>query len=162
MLLQLDRSRFSIVLVDEKKDVPVCRIVDKKADYQRAMEKKQKSKAASATAAAAENAPVSTQAKAKAGPPKEVHLTWGVTSHDLSHKLGRAREFLSKGNRVVVVLKDKKGVGKAGGDEQARVRAEIRGVLEGEGEAGSEEKGRGKCRKEGGKGGEWRMEFERA
>lgn len=158
ILLQLDRSRFSIVLVDGKKEVPVCRIVDKKAEYEKAASKKAAARAASAEAeGAGDKQPT---AKAKAGPPKEVHLSWGVTAHDLSHKLGRARDFLAKGSKVVVVLKDKKGVSKAAQEVQQQVRKDIKRLLEESGEGESD--GAGKCRKEGGKGGEWRMEFEKA
>ncbi|ORY88069.1 hypothetical protein BCR35DRAFT_301980 [Leucosporidium creatinivorum] len=145
ILVQLDRTRFSIVLVDAKAEVPVCRIVDKKAEFERSKAKKSSAKA---SASADADAP-QLKAKAPSGPPKEVHLTWGVTPHDLGHKLSKARDFLAKGSRVVVVLKDKKGVEKVGKGQQQSVVGNVVEALQGS----------GKLVREQGKGGEWRVEF---
>lgn len=144
ILVQLDRTRFSIALVDSKAEVPVCRIVDKKAEFERARAKKSSNKATTSDADAPQP-----KAKAPAGPPKEVHLTWGVTPHDLGHKLSKARDFLAKGSRVVVVLKDKKGVEKVGKGQQQTVVGNVVEAV----------KGSGKLVREQGKGGEWRVEF---
>lgn len=142
ILVQLDRTRFSIVLVDSKAEVPVCRIIDKKAEFERGKARKSK-------ATGGEGEATQQKAKAPAGPPKEVHLTWGVTPHDLGHKLSKARDFLAKGSRVVVVLKDKKGVEKVGKGVQQSVVGNVGEAL----------KGSGRLVREQGKGGEWRVEF---
>ncbi|KAL8290061.1 hypothetical protein RQP46_003000 [Phenoliferia psychrophenolica] len=118
LLIALDRARFSILLVDPSHDPPICKILDKKAAYTKALEKKDKDRE-SAAAAQAAGGPVT--GAAAGGPAKEVHITWGVTSHDLSHKLGKAKELLGKGHRVTVVINDKKGVAAVA----ARVRADV-------------------------------------
>ena len=118
ILIALDRTRFSILLVDPAHDPPLCKILDKKAAYTKAVEKKEKDSAAAAAAAAA-GGPLT--GAAAGGPAKEVHITWGVTSHDLSHKLGKAKELLGKGHRLTVVINDKKGVAAVA----PRARAEV-------------------------------------
>lgn len=114
VLIALDRTRFSILLVDPSHDPPICTILDKKAAYTKALAKKEKD-----SASAAAGGPIT--GAAAGGPAKEVHITWGVTMHDLSHKLGKARELLGKGHRVTVVINDKKGVAAVA----PRARAEV-------------------------------------
>ncbi|GJN88992.1 hypothetical protein Rhopal_001963-T1 [Rhodotorula paludigena] len=99
LLASLDRTRFAIQLVDAAHDPPICRILDKKEQYERERERKVR---------AQERAKEGTGAVPTAGPPKEVHLTWGVSAHDLEHKLKKGREILTKGGRVLVCLADKK------------------------------------------------------
>lgn len=119
ILIALDRTRFSILLVDPSHDPPICRILDKKAAYTKAQEKKEKDRVAAVTAAAS---PTPTLVGLNAGgPPKEVHLTWGVTAHDLSHKLAKAKELLGKGHRVTVIVNNKKDASPIA----ARAKAEV-------------------------------------
>jgi len=66
LLSALDRTRYSIQLVDPSNDPPICRILDKKEAYQKAKDKKVKD---------AERA--ATQVANAGGEVKEVHLTWG-------------------------------------------------------------------------------------
>ncbi|KAM0748097.1 hypothetical protein T439DRAFT_73656 [Meredithblackwellia eburnea MCA 4105] len=101
ILIQLDRSRFSILLVDPSHTPPICKILDKKEAYLKQQQKKEKAKA---KAVEKEASPASHAGE----PPKEVHLTWGVTRHDLNHKLAKGKDLLGKGYRVTVVLTDKK------------------------------------------------------
>ncbi|GAA6039853.1 hypothetical protein JCM8097_006763 [Rhodosporidiobolus ruineniae] len=98
LLASLDRTRFSIQLADASADPPICRLVDKKAEYDKAREKKDKDKERAKQPNSVANQP-----------PREVHFTWGVSAHDLEHKLKKGREFLEKGGRVQVHLADKKG-----------------------------------------------------
>lgn len=102
LLASLDRTRYAIQLVDPAHDPPICRILDKKEQYQREKDKKAK---------ALERAkdPTTTPG-AGGGAPKEVHLTWGVSAHDLEHKLKKGKEMLARGKRVLVCLGDKKRV----------------------------------------------------
>lgn len=93
-----------------------------------------RNKAAEKKAAAIENAASSTPSpKASGGPPKEVQLSWGVTAHDLSHKLNKAKELLGKGARVTVVLKDKKGADSVGKEGRKVVMQSVEKQLEGKG-----------------------------
>ncbi|KAM0787427.1 hypothetical protein ACM66B_003509 [Microbotryomycetes sp. NB124-2] len=98
----LDRTRFSILLVDAQHDPPICKILDKKQQYeqQRAKDKAKKQQAASGGSGAGGTG---------AATAKEVQLTWSTTLHDLGHKLNKAKDMLAKGSRVVVIFKDKKG-----------------------------------------------------
>lgn len=94
--------------------LPICKLVDKKADFDRQRAAKRKTKEKGATASPG------------AGGTKEIQLTWGVSSNDLSHKLSKARSQLLKGSRVAIVITTKKGGPKAvAGGEQARVRGEM-------------------------------------
>ncbi|KAK4705732.1 translation initiation factor IF-3, partial [Phenoliferia sp. Uapishka_3] len=106
ILLSLDLSRFSLILVDSTASPPICRILDKKEAYTKAQTKKVKERE-KVEEAAKEGARVG---GAAGGAAKEVHITWGVTRHDLGHKLNKARELLGKGHRVTVVINDKTGV----------------------------------------------------
>lgn len=85
----------------------ICRIIDN---------------AAAATAAAE----AEKQARRKAVDTKELELSWSITEHDLSHKLRRLREFLSKGLNVEITLAKKKGGRTATREEAERVVARVR------------------------------------
>ncbi|EWC48186.1 hypothetical protein DRE_02290 [Drechslerella stenobrocha 248] len=43
---------------------------------------------------------------------KEIQISWGIDSHDLTHRLERAGKFLEKGNRVELMIAKKKGQSK--------------------------------------------------
>ncbi|GAA5830887.1 hypothetical protein JCM11251_001111 [Rhodosporidiobolus azoricus] len=122
LLASLDRSRYLIQLVDPSHDPPICRLVDKKEQYTKAREKKAKEVERS-------KAPSS----AASGPPREVHFTWGVSAHDLGHKLKKGKEFLAKGGRVLVCLTDKSGSVKASNELKGQVIREVQKALEGSG-----------------------------
>ena len=100
LLATLDRSRFALLLVDASHAPPIVRILDKKAQYSRAQAAKQKSKDKAADPAARAGA---------GGPAKEVQISYSTTSHDLGHKLNKARELLEKRGKVNVILVSKKG-----------------------------------------------------
>lgn len=143
ILASLDRTRFSILLVDPSKPVPICKILDKKAEW----DKKQAAKKQSSPGD--DKAGKSKSKSTASAPPKEVHLTWGVTAHDLSHKLSKARELLSKGSKVTVILKDKKGAERVSSAVKDQVMGDVESSLGGS----------GKCLKKGQRGGLWSLEF---
>jgi translation initiation factor IF-3 len=122
LLAALDRDRYAIQLVDPSNDPPICRILDKKEAYQKAKDKKVKD---------AERA--ATQVANAGGEIKEVHLTWGVSEHDLEHKLKKGRELLAKGNRLLVGLSDKKRAVKVSHDVRNQVIKQVEQSLEGHG-----------------------------
>ncbi|KAJ4313537.1 hypothetical protein N0V84_009355 [Fusarium piperis] len=84
------------VPADPKEDKPVqyavCKVVNKKDEYERLREKR-------------ERARVSKQTTAKS---KELELSWGIGEHDLSTKLRQLGQFLGKGMKVEVILGYKK------------------------------------------------------
>ncbi|GAA5843213.1 hypothetical protein JCM3766R1_006622 [Sporobolomyces carnicolor] len=122
LLAALDRDRYAIQLVDPSNNPPICRILDKKEAYQKAKEKKAKD---------AERA--ATQVANAGGDVKEVHLTWGVSEHDLEHKLKKGRELLAKGHRLLVGLSDKKRAVKVSYDVRNQVVKQVEQALEGHG-----------------------------
>jgi len=127
LLASLDRTRYAIQLVDAAHDPPICRILDKKEQYQREKDKKAKAQERAKDPA--------TTPGAGGGSPKEVHLTWGVSAHDLEHKLKKGKEMLARGKRVLVCLGDKKRVAvKANQDVRQQVIRQIQQELEGAGE----------------------------
>ena len=130
ILAALDRSQFSLLLVDPAHDPPIVKIIDKKAEYNKLQQKKQATKAA---AVAVANGTSTAKLKAPSGPPREVQLTWGVSAHDLGHKLGKAKELLDKGNRVSVIISNKKGAEVLGAQARAGVIESVKKVMEGHG-----------------------------
>lgn len=121
LLNDLDRTRFTIHLVDPSHEPAICRIIDRKQVYAKQQEKKA-AKAEAKSEAAISDAPT---VKGPSGPPREVQLSWGVTSHDLGHKLGKAKELLSKGNRVAVIISAKKGADSVNDAGRAAVVADV-------------------------------------
>ncbi|BGP39644.1 hypothetical protein JCM10449v2_003595 [Rhodotorula kratochvilovae] len=127
LLASLDRTRYAIQLVDPAHEPPICRILDKKEQYQRERDRKAKEQERAKDPAAAPGA--------GGGAPKEVHLTWGVSAHDLEHKLKKGKEMLARGNRVLVCLADKKRVPvKVGQEIRQQVIHQIEHELKGAGE----------------------------
>ncbi|BGP55113.1 hypothetical protein JCM8202_004306 [Rhodotorula sphaerocarpa] len=121
LLGSLDRSRFLIQLADPSQDPPICRIVDKKEEYAKSRERHAKAKERVAAGGGV------------AGPPREVHLTWGTSSHDLEHKLKKGRDLLGKGSRVAVCLSRKKGAPEVSQEVRRQVLKEIERSMEGYG-----------------------------
>ncbi|GAA5943158.1 Aim23p [Sporobolomyces koalae] len=122
LLAALDRTRYAIQLVDPASEPPICRILDKKEAYQKARDKKAKD---------AERA--ANQVANAGGELKEVHLTWGVSEHDLEHKLKKGRELLAKGNRLLIGLSDKKRAVKVSQEVRAQVVKQVEEALSGYG-----------------------------
>ncbi|BGP24250.1 hypothetical protein JCM10295v2_003160 [Rhodotorula toruloides] len=122
ILAALDRDRYKLLLVDRRHKPPICRIIDKEEEKRQALERRQKEKERKAD----KSAP-------GAGSTKEVHVTWGVSPHDLQHKLKKGRGFLEKGYRLLVVIESKKGVPPIDKQGQGAVLKQIATILEGVG-----------------------------
>ncbi|CBQ68677.1 conserved hypothetical protein [Sporisorium reilianum SRZ2] len=71
----------------------ICRLVDKKEEFDRARNLKRKPDSAPAASSSS----------------KEVQLTWSVTPNDLAHKLGKAKKEMLRGARINVVVTTKPG-----------------------------------------------------
>lgn len=103
ILSSIDRKTQSLVVVsqgEEEGDVPICKIVDKKA--MREAEK--------ARALAARRSTITT---------KTIELNWAIGGNDLAHRMQRVKDFLEKGHRVEVVMAVKRK-GKKATEEEAR------------------------------------------
>ncbi|KAN0061410.1 hypothetical protein ACQY0O_006257 [Thecaphora frezii] len=115
ILARVDRTRFRLeqvvpasdrpprpsdpanpLTVAEMLQYPICKLIDKKEDFdrQRALKRKAKANEASSSSAASQ---------------KEVQLTWSVSGNDLSHKLSKAKKELIKGARINAVITTKSG-----------------------------------------------------
>ena len=87
------------------RDLPICRLINKRVEYERQREKKKK--------------PTSTQSKA-------LTLSWNVSDHDLSHKLSKARRELERGHQVRVEISAKSGTPRAlPGSQEADDRLQL-------------------------------------
>ncbi|GAA6055074.1 hypothetical protein JCM3770_001783 [Rhodotorula araucariae] len=125
LLASLDRTRYAIQLVDPAHNPPICRILDKKEQYQRERDKKAKDQERAKDPA--------TAVGAGGGAPKEVHVTWGVSAHDLEHKLKKGKEMLAHGKRVLVCLADKKRAVKVSPEVRQQVIRQVEHELQGAG-----------------------------
>lgn len=119
VLAALDRDRYKLLLVDRTHRPPICRIIDKNEERKQAQEQRQKEKERKANSRTP-----------GAGSTKEVHVTWGVSPHDLQHKLKKGKDFLAKGYRLLVVIESKKGVPPVDKQGQRAVLNQIAKVLE--------------------------------
>ncbi|KAG2222591.1 hypothetical protein INT45_008710 [Circinella minor] len=90
VLHSFDRSQYFLMEVQPGK-TPVCRLFDKKAMFEKQKQKK-KTKQTNPEAVV-----------------KEIVFGWNVSEHDMEHKLGRAKQFLEKGNKVKIEITTKKG-----------------------------------------------------
>ncbi|SPO29380.1 uncharacterized protein UTRI_04891_B [Ustilago trichophora] len=79
---------------------PICKLIDKKEEFDKARNAKRKSSSESSTTASAPSG---------AAGSKEVQLTWSVSPNDLSHKLSKARKEMIKGARINVIVTTKSG-----------------------------------------------------
>ncbi|KAH6611609.1 translation initiation factor if-3 [Trichoderma cornu-damae] len=95
----------------------VCKIVNKRDEYERQKLLKEKKKTAVA-------------AKAKM---KEMELTWAIGGHDLATKLRQMGGFLSKGMKVELMIGKKKGGRAVDMDEAGDVLKKIREEIEAQG-----------------------------
>jgi translation initiation factor IF-3 len=107
-LSNLDRQSFFLVEVDPQAEPhPVCRITPKKAIFE-------KTKAAKRQNIARPEAVL-----------KEVTFGWNVSPHDMGHKLSKAEQFLTKGNKVRIEVVAKKGQQRLPRDAQEAVVEKI-------------------------------------
>lgn len=95
----------------------VCKIVNKRDEYERLKQLKEKKKVA------------------VAGKPKtkEMELTWAIGGHDLSTKLRQMGGFLEKGMKVELMIGKKKGGRAVEGEEAREVLKKVREEAEGQG-----------------------------
>jgi translation initiation factor IF-3 len=93
LLSTLDRKKQFVELVSVEKDsIPIVKVIATKAVFDKAKQLKAKARET-----------------AMSNRHKEIQLTWGSTSKDMTHKLERAREELEKGLKVDLVFAPKKG-----------------------------------------------------
>lgn len=91
----------------------VCKIVDKKEEYDRLKESKEKKKAK-----------VTVKTKA-------LELTWAIDEHDLETKMRRLGKFVEDGHKIEVVVGNKKrGAKKATAEEMEKVVKRIQSEVE--------------------------------
>ncbi|KAI7855604.1 translation initiation factor IF-3, C-terminal domain-containing protein [Circinella umbellata] len=102
VLHSFDRSQYFLMEVQPGK-TPVCRLFDKKAMFEKQKQKK-KTKQTNPEAVV-----------------KEIVFGWNVSEHDMEHKLGRAKQFLEKGNKVKIEITTKKGQQRLDKQEKAQV-----------------------------------------
>ncbi|KPM40766.1 hypothetical protein AK830_g5770 [Neonectria ditissima] len=101
-----------------KDNVPVqyavCKVVNKKEEYERQREAKERRRLSKAT-----------EAKSK-----ELELNWAIGDHDLQTKMRQLSTFLSKGMRVEVILGKKKNSRKVDDNEAGEVLAKVKKGVE--------------------------------
>ncbi|KAJ2490349.1 hypothetical protein IWW37_003234 [Coemansia sp. RSA 2050] len=90
VLHEMDRSLYTLVLVDPQQDPPACRVFSRKLIYE-------KERLARKQRAAAPKKPR----------PQTIVMSESIGSHDLLIKIGRARDMLAKGKRVTMVVESK-------------------------------------------------------
>ncbi|KAJ1823980.1 hypothetical protein GGH91_001596 [Coemansia sp. RSA 2671] len=90
VLHEMDRSLYTLVLVDPQQDPPACRMFSRKLIYE-------KERLARKQRAAAPKKPR----------PQTVVMSESIGRHDLLIKIGRARDMLAKGKRVTMVVESK-------------------------------------------------------
>lgn len=72
--------------------LPVCKLISKREEYQKQREAKRKTASHAAPAAV-----------------KDMQLTWNVSGNDLAHKVSRARKDVARGHKVHAIVLSKKG-----------------------------------------------------
>ncbi|KAI9312397.1 hypothetical protein BX666DRAFT_1881013 [Dichotomocladium elegans] len=110
VLGQMDRQKYFLVQVTGGQ-LPVCRLFEKKAMFERQKAKKKNSKASESAVT------------------KEIMFGWHVSDHDMEHKLRHAKQFLEKGNKVKIEIVAKKNQVRPTKEEQmelvGRVKAQF-------------------------------------
>ncbi|RFU30095.1 hypothetical protein B7463_g6250, partial [Scytalidium lignicola] len=111
VLDSLDRNLESLVVVDPggNGSPPICKIINKKAARQ--AEKARKA------------------VKNPGAVVKTIELNWAIDMNDLGHRLNKMKEFLSKGNKVELVLASKRKGRKASPEEADVVLGKIRTAI---------------------------------
>jgi len=85
-------------------DIPVCKVVSKKAEYEASSKRK-------------EHAKEKRRITAVSSSVKTLELNWAIDSNDLGHRIERIQEFLGEGRKVEVVMAAKKKGRKASEEE---------------------------------------------
>ncbi|EST04633.1 hypothetical protein PSEUBRA_006393 [Kalmanozyma brasiliensis GHG001] len=77
---------------------PICRLIDKKEEFDRMRNAKRASSSSTPS-----------YASTSGGGSKEVQLTWSVSPNDLAHKLSKARKEMIRGARINLVVTTESG-----------------------------------------------------
>lgn len=112
ILNDFDRSRYFLVEVDPLAKPPVCRLLDKKALFEKEKQGKKKK----------QTTPESVL--------KEIVFGWNVSAHDMEHKLNKAIQFLDKGNKVKLDIVYKRGQKRVDKETQQQVIATVSSLME--------------------------------
>nr|CAG8517409.1 5402_t:CDS:2 [Entrophospora candida]CAG8520055.1 13376_t:CDS:2 [Entrophospora candida] len=97
ILSSLDRSQYCIVEVNKSAIPPVCKLIKKKEFYEA---QRRSSKVKSKSSHLPQNIH------------KELKLGWRISENDLSHKINKAIEFLSKGYNLNIIISNNKNTHK--------------------------------------------------
>jgi translation initiation factor IF-3 len=121
VLNTLDRTTHRLVQLspdepDNRRFVPVCKIVNKKEAFDQEKRKKTQAKERH-------------KESVKANTVKTLELNWAIDGNDLAHRLERVGEFLSDGRKVEIVLAAKKRGRKATQAECQDVLGKIQRTL---------------------------------
>ncbi|CAO3576353.1 unnamed protein product [Absidia cylindrospora] len=112
VLQSFDRSLYFLVEVDPTSRPPVCRLLEKKHLFDKHKASKK-------------NKTVSSDQVTK-----EIVFGWNVSPHDMGHKLGKAVQFLDKGNKVKVDVVYKRGQKRVDKETQQQVIAQVKQQLD--------------------------------
>lgn len=105
--------------------IPVCKIVNKRAEYDLERQRKENAKEKRKLAAITHSI-------------KTIELNWAIDGNDLGHRLEKVKQFLSEGRKVEVLLAAKKRGRKATAEECKALLEKIRAAVE---EVGAKEAG---------------------
>ncbi|KAJ1664144.1 hypothetical protein EV178_004356 [Coemansia sp. RSA 1646] len=86
----MDRSLFTLVMVDPSQDPPVCRIFSRKILYERERQSRKQQNVA-----------------VKNAKPQRMVMACAIGDHDLEIKMRKTMDLLAKGRRVTVVIEHK-------------------------------------------------------
>ncbi|KAJ1941225.1 hypothetical protein FBU59_003561 [Linderina macrospora] len=114
VLRELDRSQFTLVMVDPHQEPPVCRVFSRKLLYERERAVKKQKKTV-----------------AKAAKPQVVRLNANIGDHDFEIKVRKVVEFLEKGRRVTVQIEERSRNARQNGrteERAARIMKDIDGI----------------------------------
>ncbi|ORZ11968.1 translation initiation factor IF-3, C-terminal domain-domain-containing protein [Absidia repens] len=112
VLQSFDRSLYFLVEVDPTSRPPVCRLLEKKHLFDKHKANKKKKTVSSDQVT------------------KEIVFGWNVSPHDMGHKLGKAVQFLDKGNKVKVDVVYKRGQKRVDKETQQEVIAQVKQQLD--------------------------------
>lgn len=112
VLGRIDRKAEFLEQYNDADGIPVCKIVNKKEAREAAKARKKQKQPSAVT--------------------KYLELNWAIDSHDLTHRLGKLREFLERGYRVeVLLLKKKKRMRDATAEEARQTLESLTKYVEG-------------------------------
>lgn len=119
LLRRLNQTTHRLIQFDtEHEGLPVCKIVSKKDEYEKAKRLKEASKERKKTLGAVQSL-------------KTLELNWAMDPNDLGHRLDKIVEFLTEGKRVEIILASKKRGRKATPEECEEVLRKIRKAVDG-------------------------------